>query len=380
MLGPRGTGKTSLLNQEFDSQPNVFRIDLLRGGAYQRYLADPELFRKEAVNKLPSSGRLTVIVDEIQRIPELLNEVHSLIEEFKDKIRFVLTGSSARKLKRGGANLLAGRAIVRHLYPLSSFELTLDLTTALQIGILPSVYLNEDVAQETLDSYVSTYLREEISEELRLRRAETFARFLEVAGQLNGEPVNFSKIARQLRVSSKPVQEYFLILTDTLICERLDGWAHSVKKQLLQAPKFYFFDTGVLNSINGELRSELKPSSFRFGRLFETFLIQEIIRLNSYCNLGLRFNYWRDKEGREVDLILSRSTAKPLAAIEIKSTEKLSEDDLAGLKEFQKEYPKVPLYILSRTSNAYEVEGAQVFPWREGLLFLKERFSKASAR
>ena len=375
LFGARGTGKTSLLDDSLREWPSLLRIDLLRGEAFQRYASRPDLLGAELGSQLKQSVHpLTLVaIDEVQKLPSLLDEVHSLIERYKGRVAFVLTGSSARKLKRGGANLLAGRALTRHLHPLSSMELDLDLARALRYGTLPAIYLDTQAYEiTTLEAYVSTYLREEIQAEALVRQVDRFARFLELAAQLNGEPINFTKLGRQCSVTTKTAQEYFSILVDTLVCMRLDGWAHSLKRQLLQAPKFYFFDCGVVGALTGELRSEVKPSSFRFGRLFETLLIHEMQRRSDYLDLGLRFNYWRDKDGHEVDVIVSRTSAQPLMAIEIKSSSQPSAEDLTSMALFTAEYPGVPLYCLCTTPRAFMLGTITVLPWLEGLQIVAE--------
>jgi len=375
LFGARGTGKTSLLDELLRGWPSLLRIDLLRGEAFQRYATRPDLLGSELrVHLKRTTHPLTLVaIDEVQKLPSLLDEVHSLIESYKGRVAFVLTGSSARKLKRGGANLLAGRALTRHLHPLCSMELDLDLPRALRYGTLPSIYLDTQAFEiTTLEAYVSTYLREEIQAEALVRQVDRFARFLELAAQLNGEPINFAKLSRHCGVTTKTAQEYFSILVDTLICLRLDGWSHSIKRQLLQAPKYYFFDCGVVGALSGELRSELKVSSFRFGRLFETFVIQEMQRRSDYLDLGLHFNYWRDKDGHEVDIIVSRSSAKPLLAIEIKSSSQPLAEDLTSMKLFAAEYPGVPLYCFCTTPRAFTLGSVTVLPWLEGLQLLGE--------
>lgn len=375
LFGARGTGKTSLLVETLSQWPSTVRIDLLHGEAFQRYASRPELLRAELSAILNSTTHpLTwVAIDEVQKLPSLLDEVHSLIETYKGRLAFLLTGSSARKLRRGGANLLAGRALTRYLHPLSSMETPLDLLRALRFGTLPAIYLDtQSLEISTLEAYVSTYLREEIQAEALVRQVDRFARFLELAAQLNGEPINFAKLGRQCGVTTKTTQEYFSILVDTLICMRLDGWSQSVKRQLLQAPKFYFFDCGVVSALTGELRSEPKPASFRFGRLFETFLIQEMQRRSDYLDLGLRFNYWRDKDGHEVDIVVSRTTAKPLVAIEIKSGSQPLAEDLTSLALIAAEYPGLKLWCLCTTPRAYELGPIAVLPWLEGLHRLAE--------
>jgi predicted AAA+ superfamily ATPase len=367
LLGPRGTGKTALIKATFDGIANQIRVDLLQGLEYQRYLTSPHKLGIELRARLQATaGELFVSIDEIQRIPALLNEVHSVIEEFKGRVAFLLTGSSARKLKRSGANLLAGRAISCALHPLHASELEIDLAKALRIGTLPGVYLGaDDLAIPTLESYVSTYLREEIQQESLVREIDRFSRFLEYAGQNNGEPINFAKLGKQAGIAGKTAQEYFSILTDTLIAFQLPGWSESVKKQLLQAPKFYFFDTGVLNAINGYLRVDLRESSFLYGRLFETFILSQLVATNDYLSLGYRFFYWRDKNGHEVDLIIARNVSTPLAAVEIKSGVTPRAADCSGFKTFSEDYPDLPRICVCDAPHPYTEEGISFVPWRE---------------
>ena len=373
LFGARGTGKTKLL--EVSLPEHAIYISLLAGAEYQRFLAEPSRLLHEvraALKKIPLEKSLLVAIDEIQKLPSLLDEVHLLIEEFKGKISFILTGSSARKLRRSGANLLAGRALTTYLHPVSVLEYDLDVDEVLQIGSLPGVYFEREFAVPRLRSYLSTYLKEEVLEESLVRKIDRFARFLDLAGQLNGEPINHSKLGKSLKTTSNTVQEYFSILVDTLICHRIDGWSHSVKKQLLQAPKYYWFDCGVLNAQNGELEIELKKSSFRYGKLFETFLIQELVRHNDYLERGLRFFYWRDKNGCEVDIVIARSASQPLAAVEIKSGADISDEDLLGLGSFHDDYPKIPRYCFCQTPRSYLLpSGITVLPWRDGLALMK---------
>jgi predicted AAA+ superfamily ATPase len=367
LLGPRGTGKTALIRTIFAEVPDRVQIDLLQGLEYQRYLTTPHKLGQELRALLQASpGKIFVSIDEIQRVPALLNEVHSVIEEFKGRVAFLLTGSSARKLKRGGANLLAGRAISCFLHPLHASEIDIDLAKALRLGTLPGVYLgSEDLAIPTLESYVSTYLREEIQQESLVREIDRFSRFLEYAGQNNGEPINFSKLGRQAGIAGKTAQEYFSILVDTLVAHHLPGWSESVKKQLLQAPKFYFFDTGVLNAINGYLRVDLRESSFLYGRLFETFIVSQVVAANDYLSFGYRFFYWRDKNGQEVDLIIARNVSTPLAAVEIKSSVNPKAADCAGFAAFSEEYPHVPKICVCNAPYRYTDEGILFIPWKD---------------
>ena len=209
-------------------------------------------------------------------------------------------------------------------------------------------------------------------QEAVVRRAEVFSRFLELAAQMNGEPINFSKVARNCKVSVKTAQEYFQILVDTKLATRLDGWSESVQKQLLKSSKLSFFDCGVLNALTGELRTDVRRSSFRFGRLFETWALQELIRANDYIGLKLRFNYWRTSTGQEVDCVVSRSYNQPLAGIEFKSDDSPGEADFSGLQAFAQDYPTVPQFCLCTTPRAYQAGSVRVIPWQEGWRILKQ--------
>lgn len=369
LFGPRGVGKTFLAKRFLAASGHGLAIDLLNLDVYRRYVTDLALFRREIEHAI-GERTVTVFVDEVQKFPALLDEVHYLIEEYKPRVRFLLTGSSARKLRRGGANLLAGRAWTLMLHPLSSSEVQLDLQRALSFGTLPAIYLGEGSQVRSLTAYVDTYLREEIFVEALVRKSESFIRFLDLAGQINGEPVNHSKLGRAAGVSSKTVQEYFSILVDTLVALRVDGWSHSVRKQLRQSPKYYFFDCGVLNAIRGEIRSELRPHTYRYGKLFETFVVNEVQRRNDYKDLGYRLYYWRTSTGREVDLVLSRGPSDRPRAIEIKSDSAPTEAGLRGLLSFRTENPSADLLCFCTTPRAYQLGDIKVLPWQEGLLEL----------
>lgn len=374
LSGPRGVGKTVLANHFLDQVLHSVLVDLLSLESYRRYVAEPGLFRAEIEQHLQrhsASERLVVFIDEVQKMPELLDEVHYLIEKYKPWIQFLLTSSSTRKLKRTGVNLLAGRAWTLRLHPLSSQELDIDLNRALTIGTLPEYYQSENShATRSLKTYVDTYLREEILQEAIVRRANNFVRFLDISAQVNGNPVNYSAVARDCGVSTKTAQEYFQILSDTLLAFRIDGWSHSIRKQLRQSPKFYVFDCGVLNAMAGELNSELRVGSYRYGRLFETLVVSELIRANDYSESMFRFNYWRTSTGMEVDMIMTRGFNDIPKAIEIKSSSAPKESDLKGLAAFAKENEKACLYCLCRTPREYKVGNVTVLPWQEGIEYL----------
>lgn len=366
IFGARGTGKTSYLRLLRETVlSHSMCLDFLNNTSFRRYLENPDLLISEVDAHVAKHKSVVVMIDEVQKIPKILDTVHLLIEKHAGKAVFVLTVSSARKLKRGGANLLAGRAITNYMFPLSSLECDLDLPRSLQFGSLPGIYFSQDIEIENLESYVNTYLREEILEEALVRKLETFIRFIEIAAQMNGEPVNYTKLAKQCKVSPNTLAEYYSVLQDKLIVHRLDGYDQSIRRQLLQAPKYYFFDCGVLNALNGELRTELKPSSFRYGKLFETFVILEIMRFNTYQNLGLRFNYWREKTGREIDLIISRSMAKPLVAIEIKSF--TEPEDLPTFDLLNEDMPEIKRWCFCNVPRKATYGGVTFFPWRVGL-------------
>ena len=313
----------------------------------------------------------------VQKLPELLDEVHYLIETYKGRIQFLLTGSSARKLKRSGANLLAGRAWTFKLHPLASQELELDLDKALTVGTLPGIYQEPlSSAKRSLKAYVETYLREEIMQELLVRNINRFIRLLDIAGQFNSEPVNFTSIARDSGVSVKTAQEYFDILVDTLVAFRIDGWSYSVRKQLRQGPKYYFFDCGVLNGIRGELQTELKTGSYRYEKLFETFVVNELIRANDYNELGYRFHYWRTNTGVEVDLVLTRGPNDIPKAIEIKSQSSPKKSDMKGLIAFASENKKAELFCLCQTPRKYSVGPVQVLSWKKTDIIFSGKLKK----
>jgi predicted AAA+ superfamily ATPase len=257
----------------------------------------------------------------------------------------------------------------------------LELDKVLRMGSLPAVYFEPDFALHRLRSYIGTYIKEEIKEESLVRKIDRFARFLDLAGQLNSEPINHSKIAKTLKTTPNTIQEYFSILVDTLLCHRIDGWSHSVRKQLLQSPRYYWFDCGVLNALNGELETELKRSSFRYGKLFETLMIQEIVRFNDYFERDLRLYYWRDQNGKEIDLLLARNSSTPIAAIEFKSSDSPSDDDFSGFSPFHSEYPNVPRFCFSLCPRPYDLpSGVKVLPWREGLELIKRELTVAWGR
>lgn len=314
-----------------------------------------------------------VVIDEIQKIPELLDVVHNLIETHKVPQVFVLTGSSARKLKAGGANLLAGRAAVRTIFPLTSKELgdRFDIDTALTWGTLPLIW-NTDEAEERSDvlrAYATTYLKEEIWSEQIIRNLSPFRRFLEVTAAQSGKIVNYSKIARDVGVDIKTVQAWYEVLQDTLVGFYLDAYHSSVRKQLRQAPKFYFFDTGVTRALAHMLNVTPAPRTSYYGDLFEQFVITELRSRSHYENLDYQMSYLMTKSHKEVDLIVKRP-GKPLALIEIKSTREVTADDFAVLEHFGPEFPEAELFLWSQDKTPQKKGRINALHWRDGVFDL----------
>lgn len=375
-LGARGLGKTKLSEAWLKTQSSSIKYNLLDPSEFKRLLANPSALKVEVEHRLQSLGEgdlLSVLIDEVQKVPELLDVVHLLIEEHKQRVRFLLTGSSARKLKSRSANLLASRALAIRIHPFTQYELglnKLNLKDILQHGSIPAIYTAEQ-REIALRTYVDTYLKEEIQQEALVRKLDKFFSFIDVAAQLNGEVVNHSKIARQLSLADKTVSDFFQILVDTLLVIRLPGWARSAKKQIIKSPKYYFFDCGVLNAAARELNLHLEEGSSRFGRLFETFVIAEFYRLNDYFTQDYALSFYSTGSA-EVDLVLSRSRQETPIAIEIKSNPNVFSQDLQGLSLFAAEYPGSRLYCISTNSKAYEVtlnsgENVRVLPYYSGI-------------
>ncbi len=365
LFGPRGTGKTTLLRERFNNKETV-RFDLLDSKVEEQFFHNPSSLYS-IVNAL-SSDITHIIIDEIQKVPKLLDEVHRLIEEKQKK--FILTGSSARKLKRGGANLLAGRAFVYNLYALSSFELEekFTLETALEWGTLPKIYsleTNND-REAFLRAYAETYLKEEILDEQVVRKLPPFRKFLEVAAQSNGKIINYANIARDVGVDEKTVKEYFYILEDTLIGFFLEPHHNSFRKRLTEKPKFYFFDTGVVRSLSRRLSVPLTPKTFAYGEAFEHFVILEFIRLASYFQPDYRFSYIRTAGDVEVDLVVERP-ALPLLCIEIKSSDLIDESDVGTFKRLTRDIPNCEAVVLSQDPFMKRYDHITCYPWQQAL-------------
>lgn len=370
LFGARGTGKTTLLHLLCPEETTVF-VDLLDLEQETGFIRDPERFAR-LIDGLSPATR-TVVVDEIQRVPRLLDIIHRKIEERKRMgapLQFIMTGSSARKLKRGAANLLAGRAFVYHLFPLTATELqdVFDLQTALEHGTLPEVW-NLEGKEDTiryLEAYSRIYLKEEIWNEQIVRKLEPFSYFLEIAAQMNGRVLNFSRIGRDIGVDTKTVQSYFHILEDTLVGFFLPSFHKSVRKRQLTNPKFYFFDTGVKRALERTLTVPLLPQTYGFGEAFEHFVFLEMQRRNEYGKHDFRFSYLQTHDGAEVDFILERP-GKPLALVEVKSTTRVEPSMARHLERFCGDFEACEAYLLSLDTTPQKFGHVHALPWEEGL-------------
>ena len=362
--GPRQTGKSTLLKTLF---PEAKRYDLLLATEYQRLLRAPQLIREEcaATGIDGISQRDPVVIDEIQKIPALMDEVHWLIEN--KGLRFILCGSSARKLKRGHANLLGGRGIRYELYPLTFTEIPdFSLTKALNAGLIPRHY-NSQNPRRLIQSYVGDYLKEEIVAEALTRNIPAFNRFLEAAALTNGEILNYSNIARECSVSSPTVREYFQILEDTLIGRHLPAYRKRKKRRLVTGPKFFFFDLAPVIYLTR--RGKVTPGSEIFGRAFEHYIWMELCAHASYCEIFYPISYWRTTSGFEVDFVLGEHEI----AIEVKSTEFARSHHLKGLRRFKEEYNVKRSILVSLDPTARRMEdNIEILPWR---IFLKQLWS-----
>jgi predicted AAA+ superfamily ATPase len=333
LFGARSSGKSSLVRMQLGER--ALNINLLNSDTYLRLASRPALIEEMIV----SSDKKLVVIDEVQKLPILLNEAHRLIED--RGITFLLTGSSARKLVNGGVNLLAGRARKAHLFPLTSQEIPkFDLKRYLQIGGLPAVYLSAE-PQEELQAYVQTYLTEEIAAEALVRNLPRFSSFIRGAALSNSELINFSNLAQDLSVSPTTVREYYKILQDTLVGWVVEPFRKSSSRKEVSTSKFFFFDIGVCNTLRGNRTVE--ENSEEFGRAFEHFIGLELLAALSYQRTNRTLNFWRTQTGREVDFVI-----EDLLAVEIKSTTKATRKHAAGLRAFSQDYSVKNRVVVSR--------------------------------
>lgn len=367
LFGARGVGKSTLIEQTYRLEDG-FYINLLDPLEEDIFARNPnELV--ELVEAMSDSVRY-VIIDEIQKVPKLLDVVHLLVENKSCNKLFILTGSSARKLKADGVNLLAGRAFVYHLFPFSYLELQTPfrLDEALGYGMLPKVFEfnTEQDKQKFLQAYTLTYLKEEIWSEQLIKNLDPFRRFLEVAAQSNGKIINYSNISRDVGVDDKTVKNYFSILEDTLLAFILEPYQSSFRKRLKQSPKFYFFDIGVVRALARMLNVYPKPGTSYYGDLFEGFIVTECIKLSSYFNSEFKFSYLRTGADVEVDLVVERP-GQPLLLIEIKSTHHVNEADLNSLKGIADDLEGCEAVCFANVRRSKKIGNITVYPWEKGI-------------
>jgi hypothetical protein len=359
LWGPRQTGKSTLLKARF---PNSLRYDLLQSDVFHRLLSKPSLLREECIAALEHAGESIqpIIIDEVQKIPALLDEVHWLIEN--KRLRFILCGSSARKLKQGQANLLGGRAIRYELHPLTSAEIDhFDLQQALNNGLLPRHYASQH-APRLMQAYVGDYLKEEIVAEAVTRNIPAFSRFLEVAALCNGEMINYQNIATDIGVSAPSVKSYFQILEDTLIGSYVPAFRKQAKRRVILAPKFYLFDVGIANYL--AKRGKVQPGSELFGKAFEHFLWMELNAHSHYSEQFYDITYWRTTSQIEVDFVIANGTV----AIEAKTTTTVQDKHLRGLRAFKEEYPQAKTVVVSLDAKARKThDNIDILPWQDFL-------------
>jgi predicted AAA+ superfamily ATPase len=364
LFGARQSGKTTLIRNSFKSE-ELAEINLLQTETYSQFVSKPDRLREEvwALSEKISH----VLIDEAQRVPDLLNEVQYLIDKGVPQ-KFILTGSSARKLKRGRANLLGGRAWSFELFPLTFLEVPkpVTLNQILSTGTLPAnILTDKDSAKENLRAYTQMYLQQEIEAEALSRNIGGFIRFLEVAAQCNGEQINFSNIARDVLLSSVTVKEYFKILEDTLLGRFLPALNHSERKKFKTSPKFYFFDTGVLRSLQKRLNTDIRPQTFEYGNYFETWVINEVVRISHYLRKDLSLSFLRTAADVEVDLIITTPSGE-MIAVEIKSKDTPIELDYeAGFNAIRLINQKVKKICVCTAERSRKINDVEILPYQE---------------
>lgn len=352
LFGPRQTGKTSIIKHAL---PDVRFYDLLESVTYLALSREPQRLADEIGLSIKR-----VVIDEIQRLPSLLNEVHRLIET-RD-VHFLLTGSSARKLRRGGVNLLGGRARLKYLHPLTFRELgdKFNLFAAMERGLLPAVYFSDDPRAD-LEAYCGLYLQQEIMAEGATRNIPAFSRFLKIAAHNNGCIVNFTNIASDAQVARTTVHEYYEILKDTLILHELKPWRKTVKRKPLASSKYYFFDVGVVSALQGRPFISGTPE---FGEAFETFIMHELSCFSDYVS-GDPLSFWRSTSGFEVDFIIGDHTA-----VEVKAKENVSTKDIKSLRALREEKQLRRYVCVCLEGRSREVDGIEILPYAEFLASL----------
>jgi predicted AAA+ superfamily ATPase len=370
LFGPRGTGKSTWVREQL---PGALVFDLLDSDTYLELLAAPGRLE----SKIPPRHRGWIIIDEIQKVPALLDEVHRLIEG--RRLRFALTGSSARKLRRGGVNLLGGRAVTLRLHPLVCAEVgsSFDLKHSLRHGSLPVVQVDRNpvAARAYLASYARTYLREEVQQEGLTRNLAAFGRFLEAASFSQGAPLNLSAVARDCHVERKVVEDYFGILEDLLIAARVPPFTRRAKRRVALHPKFYFFDAGVYRTLRP--RGPLDSQEEIDGAAVETLVFQELRALCDYADLGYSIAYWRTAMGAEVDFILYGE--RGLLALEVKRGSRLRREDLQSVELFLADYPMAEAVVAYGGTRADRSGAIRILPLGQCLRELPEILARGRA-
>lgn len=355
VFGPRGTGKSTWVER---AMPEALTLDLLELATYADLLQHPERLEQLVLG----AKKTEVIIDEVQRLPALLDEVHRLIE--RRKWRFALTGSSARKLRRGGVNLLAGRARTLAMHPLTAHELgtSFDLQRSLRWGHLPVAQTTDD-PHRFLRSYVGTYLREEVQAEALTRNLEVFSRFVTAASFSQGSVLSISTLAREVGVARKTVEGYFDLLVDLLLAVRLPVFTRRAKRAMTAHPKFYYFDAGVYRALRPQ--GPLDPPEEIDGAALETLVMQELRATNDNFELGYELSTWRTRDQKEVDFVLYGE--RGLVAVEVKRGSQIREADLVGLRLLGEDYPSARRFLFYGGTRTYEMSGVRVLPLERAL-------------
>ena len=359
LWGPRRTGKSFWIRTHLPEAP---LLDLLQTDTFAEYAARPSLLRERFGVTRAAGHRQPVVIDEIQKIPALLDEVHWLIEN--RRLTFLLTGSSARKLRRGHANLLAGRARRREMRPLCFPEVNdIDMKAVAVSGLLPPHYLSKEPLEE-IRAYVSDYLKEEIVAEALTANLPAFAEFLRVVALTNSELLNYTNVASETGVSAKSVRSYFEILEDTLLGFRLEPWTHSRKRRMILTDKFYLFDVGITNYL---ARRAPQPGTPEFGKSFEHYILMELVAFRSYRAPDMEIRYWRTSTGREVDFIVNDKEF----AIEVKPSPRVPDAKIRDLTALAEDGPVQRRLVICMERQRREVRDAYgavtLMPWKEFL-------------
>lgn len=365
LFGARGVGKSTFISK-FLKHDRTLVFDLLNPELEDQLLLEPQRLTAEILaNKADIDW---VVIDEIQKCPKLLNIVHQMIVQHK--VKFALTGSSARRLRQKGVNLLAGRALTNYLFPLTFIELgaQFDLGTVLSFGSLPEAISAHSAEERSayLRSYTLNYIKSEIQAEQWVRNLDPFRKFLGLAAQMNGGILNYSNMARDIGVQANTVQSYFDILEDTLIGIRLPAYGRSIRKQMRTAPKFYLFDLGVKRALDRTLDVRLAPGTSAYGSAFEHLVIMEIYRLCQYQKPDYALSYILTKDGAEIDLVIDRP-GQASALIEIKSKPQVDDRDTRHLEHFQSDFRKPELFLLSNDTRDKLIGPTRALHWQKGI-------------